>query len=425
MNAPLLVTPAHSKFGGSNADRIFHCRASVKLIEQVPDYLRRSTVYAQRGTALHEVMALLLADVGLSLESFIGKTFGDYEITIDDVENALRPALAYVNPLLDTPGAEFYVEYRVTFPGIAGAFGTLDLLIRIDRTVYLVDFKFGSGVRVRALCPADDDPTVDVLNAQLMFYIVAARHTNPEFFAGVDNIILTILQPMSIEPDTEMVSSVEVTHAELDEFIAAFRAACEEALSDTPRLKRGAWCRFCAAKPICPEHTKPLLDLAQFVVPAPLQLDGLFAAPPVQKEAYLQALAAGLNLVDAIKDIRTALHDQAKAALENGDVVPGYTLSAGRAERRWRGDQNATCTALWHLGLERNDVFVEEMRSVKQVEIRAKTRGLKVPQELIVSTRSGCSLTRVENAHAPVPQRDELMRSFSEALKAFQEVGTR
>ena len=77
-----------------------------------------------------------------------------------------------------------------------------------------------------------------------------------------------------------------------------------------PRLERGAWCRFCPAKPICPAHTSPLLDLAQFTVPAPAaRLD----------EAYLQLLADGLDLVDAVKDIGTALHDQAKRALRAGD----------------------------------------------------------------------------------------------------------
>jgi len=39
---------------------------------------------------------------------------------------------------------------------------------------------------------------------------------------------------------------------------------------------------------------------------------------------------------------------------------------------------------------------------------------------LIVSNRSGVSLVRVENAHAPVLGRVELARAFSEALKAFQ-----
>ena len=212
-----------------------------------------------------------------------------------------------------------------------------------------------------------------------------------------------------------MVSSVTVTHAELDEFIAIYRAACEEALSEAPRLERGAWCRFCAAKPICPAHTGPLLDLAQFVVPTP-------PAALADEAAYLQALAVGLDLVDAIKDIRTALHDQAKRALENGDQVPGYALSAGRAERHWH-DENAAIDALIRLGLARDDVIAETMRSPKQVELRAKARGLKVPTELIVSHRSGVSLVRSENVRVPVPGRGEIARSFSAALEAFQEGG--
>jgi hypothetical protein len=327
-----------------------------------------------------------------------------------------------VNPLLDTPGAEFYLEHRVVFPTIPGAFGTLDLIVRIGSTIHIIDFKFGSGVRVLALSPADDDPTVDVLNAQLMFYIAAARHTHPEFFAGVDNIVLTILQRVSIEPDAETVSSVMVTHAELDEFIAVYRAACEEALSPAPRLKRGEWCRFCAARPICPEHTKALIDLAQFAAPALRDaLQAALSAPA--KEVYLKTLARGLDLVDAVKDIGVALRDQAKRALECGDIVDGYMLSAGRAERHWRNSEHVTIAALEGLGLNRDDVVAEELRSPKQVELRAKARGLKVPPELIVSHRSGTSLVRSENARLPVPGRQEIVRSFVRALETLQEVG--
>ena len=79
---------------------------------------------------------------------------------------------------------------------------------------------------------------------------------------------------------------------------------------------------------------------------------------PATKDAYLQVLADGLDLVDAIKDIGKALHDQAKAALENGDHVPGYALSAGRAERHWR-DEDAAIGALVRLGFARGDVLVE------------------------------------------------------------------
>src|SRR5262249_51140732 len=144
----------------------------------------------------------------------------------------------------------------------------------------------------------------DRLNPQLMYYAAAARHTIPKFFAGAERIVLVILQPQSIEPGAEMVSAVEVSHVELDEYARVLRTACEQALLPTPPLKSGGWCRFCPAKPICPEHTKPLLDLAQFVMPAPLKSNG--AAPP-DKEKYFQVLANALDLFDRVKDLRTTV----------------------------------------------------------------------------------------------------------------------
>ena len=161
MNAPL--EPAHSPFGGSVAARVLRCPASVGLIEKVPAYLRKVSAYAERGTALHTAMALLI-DNARSLDGLAGETFSGYTITRDDVETALRPAYAYVDALLDTPGAEFYLEQRVAFPTIPGAFGTADLLVRIGATVHVVDFKFGAGVRVLALYPDGDE---DVINGQL------------------------------------------------------------------------------------------------------------------------------------------------------------------------------------------------------------------------------------------------------------------
>jgi hypothetical protein len=413
VNVELRREPIHSKFGGSVAARVLHCPRSVDLTQKVPAYLHKPTAYADRGTACHAAMTLLLAeDTHARVESLAGKTFGSYTITSDDVETALRPAYAHVETLLDTPGAEFYLEQRVAFPTIPGAFGTLDLLVRIGRTIHVTDYKFGVGVRVPALAPDGDE---DVINAQLLFYAAAARHSLHEFFTGVERIVLAIVQPASIDIDAEMISSVTVTHAELDEFVTVYRAACEEALSDTPRLQPGSWCRFCPARPICPAHTGPLLDLAQFVVPTAV-------GAPIDRGAYLQALAAGLDLEEATKDIRTALRDQAKRALEQGDSVPGYALSAGRAERHWR-DESAAFAALQSAGFYYDDVMKAEMRSPKQVELRAKARGLEIPKDLIGSRRSGVSLVRSENVRVPILGRGEIAQTFSEALKAFTEGG--
>src|SRR5262249_10024338 len=92
----------------------------------------------------------------------------------------------------------------------------------------------------------------------------------------------------------------------------------------------------------------------------------------------------------------------------------------GRAERHWR-EEDAAVDVLIGLGLERGDVIAETVRSPRLVELRAKARGLKVPQELIVSSRSGVSLVRAENARAPVATRSEIARSFTVALERFKQ----
>ena len=157
MTAELRHEPAHSQFGGSISARVLRCPASVGLVEKVPAYLRKPSAYADRGTALHAATTLLLEDNPPSLESLVGKTIGSYTITSDDVENALQPAYAYVDALLNWLGAEFYVERRVIFPTIPNTWGTVDLLVRIGRTIHVIDFKFGVGVRVLALSPDGDE----------------------------------------------------------------------------------------------------------------------------------------------------------------------------------------------------------------------------------------------------------------------------
>ena len=134
---------------------------------------------------------------------------------------------------------------------------------------------------------------------------------------------------------------------------------------------------------------------------------------------YYALLARGLDLCEAVADIHKALRDQAKRALEAGESLPGYALTSGRATRRWKDESDAV-DALIRLGLARADLFdAPALRSPKQIEIRAKARGLKVSPELILSSPSGVSLCRAENARLPPPGRQDIVRGFAEALAAF------
>ena len=181
MNVPF--KPAHSPFGGSVAARILRCPAALKLVEKVPEYLRKSSAYANRGSALHVATARLI-ERECSLDDLVGKTIDDYTITRDDVENALRPVLAYVEALLDAPGAEFFLEQRVVFPTVADAFGTADLIVRIGNTIHVIDFKFGA-----ACASSRSFPTATRISlTRSCCFTPRPRATRlPEFFAGVDN----------------------------------------------------------------------------------------------------------------------------------------------------------------------------------------------------------------------------------------------
>ena len=74
---------AHSPFGGSVATRILRCPASVHLIEKVPAH-SQVIRYADRGTALHAAMALLIENESF-LAGIVGEKIDSYIITLDDV----------------------------------------------------------------------------------------------------------------------------------------------------------------------------------------------------------------------------------------------------------------------------------------------------------------------------------------------------
>ena len=262
-------------------------------------------------------------------------------------------------------------------------------------------------MRVLALYTDGDD---DVVNAQLLFYASAAR-------ASIPRILCRRRHYRPDHPSAGVDRSrcgdgilVAVTSAELDAFVTVYRAACEEAL------------RACAAhrrEGRIAGSARRTRSARRIPVRCLISLNSPRRRPPrsPRRKRTFQLLADGLNLVDAVKDIGKALHDQAKLALDHGDAVPGYALSAGRAVRQWK-DEQAAVSALIALGLFRDDVVAETLRSPRQVELRARTRGVRISTEFIVSTRFGTSLVRAENARAPTPGRSDTVQFFSEASES-------
>ena len=343
--------------GGSTAKRVISCPASVALCAKMPP--RPSSEYADKGTLLHDAIALIL-DGKATPESVIGNEYNGIVLTQELYDEKIAPALAALDEIDPDGTMEYAVETRVSFGDLLpDVFGSADLLGRIGKRAIVLDWKFGDGVAVEA-----------EENDQGMFYAAAAMRT-PEtqwVFEGADEIEIIIVQPPSVK-----------RWVTTKERIAQFERDLVRAVTDskypTAKMQAGEHCRWCAAKPTCPKMT---------------------GAVDRAIKTQLQSLDAGtigvyLQNAEVLEQWITDLRALAFQMLEKNVAVPGYKLVAKRATRSWVDEQKAAI-ACFNLGLKHEEVFVKKLISPAQAEKACKKAGVEFPADLVVAISSGSTL---------------------------------
>ncbi len=374
---------SHSNIvGGSTAKRVIACPASVKLVQQMPP--RPSSEHADRGTLLHEVMAELL-EFDKKPEQMLGAEYKSQVLTQELLDEKVIPALQALDAIDPDKRMEYMVETRVNFGEfLPGVFGSTDLLGRLGNRAIVLDWKFGDGV----LVDATDNP-------QLLFYAAAAMRTEAckWVFEGATEIELVIVQPPEIRrwvTDKARVISFE------QELAKAVKLAQQE----TAPMQSGDHCRWCAAKPVCPQMT----GAVERALKAQLQ------ALPVEQ------IAMQLQQADAIEDYLRDLRALAFQMLENGQPVPGYKLVAKRATRHWT-DEDAIATWATEKGLTPDDFCDAKIKSPAQLEKVVKKFNMELPKELITSISSGSTLAPESD---PRPAVLQIGRQLTAALSKLQ-----
>lgn len=347
--------------GGSTAKRVINCPGSVALCAKMPP--KPSSAYADEGTLCHTAMEAILTDaVGPDPRAVIGMTYQGIELTEDLYTRKIDPALRMFDRFCEDFDVEFVVEQRVGYPQIPGAFGTSDILgfAHLTGSAVIWDWKFGDGVIV----PAHQSD-------QGLFYGGAAKHT-PEtswIFESADDIIIAMCQP-GANPDAPSLWTASLNH--LDKWILKLIAAVELSKKPDALLVSGDWCRWCAAKPICPEVTGAI-DRAMSVAIAGID------------KAMLGALMAKADLaVEWAKSVEQLTHQ----VLEQGHPVHGYKLVAKRATRKWV-DETTARAALKNIGLEESEIDDTSMKSPAQVEKVLKKHKLDFPDNIVSAVSSG------------------------------------
>jgi len=368
-----------TKIGGSSAARVIACPGSLPRSAKIPD--GPSSEYAREGTALHTCMELLLTEqetLATVAGVFIEVEGIDVEITEDHVEERLRPALELFNAFLDDlekrtgAVAEFELEQRVGFTGnLEGCFGTADVIGRCGDVAFVLDWKFGQGVGVKA-----------ENNIQLQFYAGAAMETadTADLFEGVSDICLAIVQPSCRE--VQPLQMAWVTPAVLSELrVDLVEALALTELGDAAPLETGAHCKWCPVQPICPKHFNMAAEAVEKGVPDD-------AWDP-------EELAESLELADEVEGWIKAVREFAHARLEDGREVPGWKLVLKRASRRW-----ADVEALEDWARENRLLkvfFPRKPIGIGEADKVVKKRKLAIPDRLIVSSSTGTTIAKADD----------------------------
>ena len=343
--------------GGSTAKRVINCPGSVGLVQKMPPRLGGKD--ADMGTLCHNAMAALLEDPSLEVKSVLGMKYNDQTMTEEMIDEKIIPAMLALNEIDPDAEMEYRVESHVNFGDLlSGVFGSADLIGRINGRAVVLDWKFGMG-------------QVDVEeNDQLLFYAAAAMRTKglEWAFKDVQEVECVIVQPPAVKRWTTTVARVK-------QFERDLVAAVTTSQHSYAPLNIGDHCRYCPAKPICPQMTGAAERALRVQI----------------KELDPAKIGEYLATADLIERWVTDLRELAHQILESGEPVPGYKLVPKRAMRQWV-DEDTAKQRLFGLGVEVNDMFETVLLSPAKVEKILKKRKLSLPDDIVVAVSSGTTI---------------------------------
>ena len=226
---------SHALLSASSSKRWLNCPPSARLCAEVED---TTSEYAKEGTDAHTLCEY-------KVKKMLGIKMQDPTNTLyyynEEMERCAEEYASYILEIIED--AKQYckdplvlIEQRLDFSRyVPDGFGTGDCLIIADKTLYIVDFKYGKGVEV----DSEDNP-------QMMCYAVGALELFNNLY-DIENVCMVIYQPRI---ENISVSSMNVT--ELYNWAEnTLKPIAELAYEGKGEFKAGDHCQFCKIKATC------------------------------------------------------------------------------------------------------------------------------------------------------------------------------
>lgn len=380
----------HALLSASGSDKWLSCGAALgfeALLEA-----DTGSYYAREGTASHEVLSMSLIQ-NKEPSSFLGQfiTVDKGEETEEIIEvnqdmiNAVEITVDYVKRLTTKPG--FYEE-KVDYSHLAPkGFGTTDIALEVyDKvdintyvnTLYIIDFKYGAGVRVAAH-----------MNSQLLLYALGALNSLEfAFERDIERVVIVVMQPRvdnideyEISIDDLLAWGEQVKPKAIlanDLYLKAVASGrAPDAKYFNPTKKGCQWCQGRRLKK-CKAHAKlgysaALEGFDDLTIEKQADLPAIEVSENTLKDpAFLDStdLAAIYSNMAMFLSFGKDLDEEIATRVQGGESIPGLRIVETENPRSWKGDDDAAIAAMRTAGLVKGDYLKIGIVSPTEAEIK-------------------------------------------------------
>lgn len=356
------------------------CTPSMRLEQTLPD--EGSSSYAAEGTIAHSIAEWKVKNL-VEKDDERPAFFNDemeectdkYRDFIEEEWTALRA---------ETKDALLLTEQELRFDDyVPEGFGTSDAVLISDRTLEVVDFKYGKGVPV----VAEDNP-------QLRLYALGA-YLKFSVLYDFDQVKTVIFQPRLDSVTSETLAVDELLNW-AEEYV---KPRAKMAFDGEGDYCVGEHCRFCKAAAICRARAEEAFKIIDHDKTDPPLLS------PEEIPDILDKIPTAEAWIDAVKAYAR------EQAVHEGVKWRGYKLVEARTQRRIT-DQIAAANALEAEGYDKEEVTNTKLKGLTDLQ---RLLGKKKFEEVL-----GKYIEKPKGEPTLVPDSDK-RPEYSQVEEVFKE----
>jgi hypothetical protein len=413
-----------------------------------------STVYAEEGTAAHELANFCLVN-GCDAVDCMGAQFNGFDVTqemVDAVQVFLDKCREYMGE-----GWTYFIEQRFSLQELdppAPMFGTADFAAYNAELglLVIIDLKYGKGIVVSATG-----------NPQLRYYALGVFYSLPGN-PPIDRIMMVIVQPRTMRGEAIKEDTIDLIT--LLDWSLALMDRARLALSGNGGMCAGPHCKFCKGSGRCATEAAAAIEAAQDAFANAPILEGVIVTddelialamegpssiakaigppsdslPKAQPDKALAPYQPNLPEKIVSPDIRTltpaqisryllqadmveawitALRKAAHDMIQSGIEIPEFKLVDKKPTARWKNPDTAVEVLTGKLRVPRNLLFTEPelispaqardlaVKIIREHQPKAKKKDvldivLDVLTPEIGSGSSGPTLVHVSDPRPPI-----------------------